>query len=109
MPPNTFITLTPTFTILDWPKLEPLLTQCVEATKSHAGCLYYGFIKRDNSLECRQAWTDAACLENHIHGETGVAAIMADLEGIATRGEMYVAGPEGEVEFFRGEVPVFVT
>lgn len=39
-----FLTVNPTFTILDWEKAEPILNQCTEGTKEHDGCLYYGFI-----------------------------------------------------------------
>jgi quinol monooxygenase YgiN len=31
--------------VLDWEKANPIIEEFVEASKSHAGCIYYGWVK----------------------------------------------------------------
>lgn len=95
---GTILTVNPTFTIHDWEKADPILQKCVEGTKVHKGCMYYGFIKNNDKVECREAWTDAASLKEHIEGENGIGSIMGALvePDVATLNSIYVTGPPGE-------------
>ena len=61
-----FCTIQPTFTIVDLATAEPLMKECVDATKAEKGCVYYGWTIKDDKLFCREAYVDGDAVDAHL-------------------------------------------
>lgn len=94
---DTLCTTTPTFTLLDLAKAEPFMQQCVEATKSEPGCIYYGWTidKAAGKLFCREAYVDGEAVNAHLEAAAPILGAMLD-SGAATLDSLYVHGPRSE-------------
>ena len=63
---ENFCTIQPTFTIVDLATAEPLMKECVDATKAEKGCVYYGWTIKDDKLFCREAYVDGDAVDAHL-------------------------------------------
>lgn len=65
---KNFLTLQPTFTLVDRAKAESFMRQMVDATKTKEsdGCLYYGFNIMGDTAFCREAYIDGAAVLRHL-------------------------------------------
>ena len=87
-----FCTIQPVFSLLDKQKAEPFMKQCVEATATEEGCVYYGLVGVDHThsgtiaasptppqltrswtisddgskLYCREAYVDGTAVDVHL-------------------------------------------
>jgi quinol monooxygenase YgiN len=98
--PHTFCAIYPTFTVLDWPKVEteimPVLT---EATKLEKGCVHYGWTlnKEDNKLICREAYVDGDALKTHLANALPVLGPALE-GGIIKLESLIMTGPADQLE-----------
>jgi quinol monooxygenase YgiN len=95
--PNSFCTLIPTFKVIDWDKVNPILDELVEATKEETSVIYYGFVanKETSTLVCREAYVDGDGINKHL--ENGGPILGKLLDGPAELVSMHVQGPEEEL------------
>jgi quinol monooxygenase YgiN len=99
--PYTFLTIQPTFTVQDWTRAKPIMEDFVTRTRKEANCMYYGWSKTGDKpgdkLFCREAYTDAAAVLEHIENiGPCVDALLA--EGVATLDEISLHGPSAELD-----------
>ena len=94
---NNFLTLHPTFSITDLAKAEPFMKQCVEATRSETGCLYYGWtVSADGTkLFCREAYIDGAAVNAHLINAVPIVGAMID-SGAVALDKIELHGPKAE-------------
>ena len=79
----SFFNICPTFTVLNWEKAEPIMADFVEKTKSEKGCVYYGWTRVGDKLQCREAYVDAQAVNDHLTNVGDcITALLA--EGVAT-------------------------
>ena len=90
-----FIAIQPTFTLLDRAKAEPFMKACVEATKSEAGCVYYGWTICGDKLFCREAYIDGDAVNAHLANAVPIVGQMLD-SGAATLDRIEFHGPKAE-------------
>ena len=95
-------TVTPTFTILDLAKAEPFMKQCVESTRSEAGCVFYGFTidKASGKLFCREGYVDGKAVNAHFEAAVPLVGAMIE-SGAVTLDHLYVHGPRSEWPYFQ--------
>ena len=94
--PSMISTICPTFTINDLDKAKPFMDQCVEATKSEPGCLYYGWTICGDKLFCREAYVDGAAVTTHLQNAVPIVGAMLD-SGAAVLDKIEVHGPAAEL------------
>jgi quinol monooxygenase YgiN len=70
----------------------------VEATKSEAGCLYYGFSFNGDSIFCREAYKDAEGLLAHLEH---VGPLIAELQKVTDFSRIEIHGVESELAKLR--------
>jgi quinol monooxygenase YgiN len=97
-----FCTIQPTFTLADRAKAEPFMKQCVEATKSEKGCVYYGWTISGDKLYCREAYVDGAAVDAHLKNAVPIVGAMLD-SGAASLDKIEVHGPKAELEKCKAE------
>jgi quinol monooxygenase YgiN len=98
--PHTFVTIYPTLTVLDWPKVETeVIPALIEGTKLEKGCVFYGFTlnKEDNKLIAREAYVHADALKTHL--TNALPILGAALEGGLMKLESIImSGPVDQLE-----------
>jgi len=107
--PMTLMTIQPTFTVKDWDAAAPIMAEFAEATKTEAGCIYYGWSgsKENNKLFCREAYVDAAGVIAHLDN---VGALVGKLlESAATLDKIELHGPAAEIDKCKGKMDAFGT
>jgi len=88
---QNFCTIQPTFTIKDLKAAEPLMKECVDATKTEKGCVYYGWTISGDKLFCREAYVDGAAVDTHLANAVPIVGKMleagcVELDGIEFHG-----------------------
>ena len=74
-----FVTIQPTFTILDKAKATPIMKRFVEATKTEKGCIYYGWTVSGDKLFCREAYLNGEAANAHLKNVGSlIGEILAD-------------------------------
>jgi len=91
-----FLTIEPTFTVLDWGLAQPILEEFVVKTRTERGCLYYGWTRCDDKLFCREAYADANAVLAHL--ENVGPCIDALLKSAAKLDRIAIHGPQGELD-----------
>jgi quinol monooxygenase YgiN len=97
--PHTFCTIYPTFTVLDWPKVEKeVMPALIDRTKSEKGCVYYGFTlnKKDNLLICREAYADGDALNAHLANALPILGPALD-GGLMKLDSLLMTGPADQL------------
>ena len=89
--PIGFVTIQPTFTIIDKSKAEAIMKKFVESTKKEEGCIYYGWTVSGDKLFCREAYKDGDAANAHLanvgkHIEEILADGVAKLDSIEIHG-----------------------
>jgi quinol monooxygenase YgiN len=95
--PNSFCSIIPTFKVNDWDKVNPILDELIETTKTETGVIYYGFVanKETNTAVCREAYVDGDALNKHLEN---VGPLLGKLlDGPAELVSIHVQGPEEEI------------
>ena len=94
---NTFLTLQPTFIIKDLAKAEPFMKQCVDATRTESGCLYYGWTISDDGtkLFCREAYIDGNAVDTHLKNAVPIVGAML-ASGAVEMESIELHGPKAE-------------
>jgi quinol monooxygenase YgiN len=98
--PHTFCTIYPTFTVVDWPKVEEeVIPVLIEATKSEKGCVYYGFTlnKEDNKLICHEAYADGDALNTHLANALPILGPALD-GGLMKMESLIMTGPADQLK-----------
>ena len=62
---NTSLMITPTFTVVNQSKAEPIMAEFVKRTRTEAGCLYYGWSLRGDKLVCEEIYEDSTAVLAH--------------------------------------------
>jgi len=92
-----FVTIHPTFTIINKDKAKPIMADFVKKTKSEKGCIYYGWTVCGDKLYCREAYVDGAAVNEHLKNVGScIGAILAD--GICKLDSIEIHGPAKELE-----------
>lgn len=91
-PTYNFLTIEPTFTILNPELAEPIMKEFVEKTRTEKGCLYYGWSKCGDKLFCREAYVDGEAVLAHL-GNVG-PCIDALLKESAELDRISIHGPQ---------------
>jgi len=91
-----FLTIEPTFTILNKELAEPIMAEFVEKTKTEKGCLYYGWSMDGDKLFCREAYVDGEAVLAHL-GNVG-PCIDALLKESAKLERISIHGPQAELD-----------
>jgi quinol monooxygenase YgiN len=97
--PNTFCTIYPSFTVLDWSKVEKEILQVlIEGTKSEKGCVYYGWTlnKEENLLICREAYVDGEALTTHLTNALPVLGPALE-SGLMSLDSLIMTGPADQL------------
>ena len=75
----SFFNICPRFTVLDWEKAEPIMADFVEKTKTESGCVYYGWTRDGDTLQCREAYVDGEAVNDHLANVGDcISALLAD-------------------------------
>jgi len=91
-----FVSIYPQFTVTDWEAARPIMDEFTEKTKTEAGCVYYGWQKTGNKLQCREAYVDGDAVNAHL-ANVG-PCIGKLLDGPATLDHIAIGGPAAEIE-----------
>ena len=92
-----FLTIHPTFTLLDKTKALPIMAKFVEATKKEKGCIYYGWTICGDKLFCREAYVNGAAVNAHLENVGKlIGEILAD--GVAKLDSIEMHGDSKELE-----------
>jgi len=104
----TFMTIQPTFTVKDWARAKPIMDEFIEATKTEAGCIYYGWSTSGDKLFCREAYDNAESCLAHL---ANVGALVGKLTeaSIASLDEIALHGPEAELDKCKASMDGFGT
>jgi len=78
-----FVTIQPTFTIIDRAKAEPLMKECFDATKAETGCIYYGWAISGEKLFCSEAYVDGAAANVHLEAALPIVGAMIESGAIS--------------------------
>lgn len=77
---------------------KKLAGDLIEKTKSEADCLYYSFTMSGNEALCREGYTSAGAIMNHLEN---VAAILGQVLEIAEITRLEVHGPNDQVAILK--------
>ena len=93
-------TLAPYFKISDenMETFKKLGGELIEKTKSEKDCIYYSFTMSGNEALCREGYTSAAAILNHLEN---VAALLGEVLQIAEITRFEVHGPKGQLDILR--------
>lgn len=91
-----FCTIQPVFTLTDQAKAEPFMKQCVDATATEEGCIYYGWTIKGDKLYCREAYVDGDAVNVHLEGALPIVGAMLD-SGAASLDKIELHGPAVEL------------
>lgn len=91
-----FVTIQPNFTFVDKAKALPIMEKFIQATKTEAGCLYYGWTIADDKFFCREAYVDGDAGNAHLANVGGLIGEI--LDGAATLDNISIHGPAAELE-----------
>ena len=94
--PDSCCTIVPYFKVHAG-KLEEFKSGCaqfIEATKTEAGCLYYGFTFNGDEAHCREGYADADALLAHLDN---VGEMLQEALKIADITRLEVHGPASEL------------
>jgi len=92
---NTLCTMTPHYTISDWAAARPLMQGIVDKSSKEAGCNYFGWTKRGDTLHSLEAFVDGDALKAHVDN---VRPLMDELQqGPAALERVEVHGPASEL------------
>jgi quinol monooxygenase YgiN/peptidoglycan hydrolase CwlO-like protein len=98
--PYTFCSIHPTFTVIDWEKAKPVMSDFVRKTRTEAGCLYYGWTLTGNKLKCREGYFDGNSVNVHLANVgDAIKALLAD--GVATLDSIEIHGPSDQLEIVK--------
>uniref|UniRef100_A0A7S0ZVF3 ABM domain-containing protein n=1 Tax=Noctiluca scintillans TaxID=2966 RepID=A0A7S0ZVF3_NOCSC len=94
--PQSMVSLHPRFTVKDWAAAQPIMAEFVEKTATEGSCLYYGWTKNENTLLCRESYTDACGVLAHLENVGPLLDKM--LAGPAALDSISIHGPAAELE-----------
>lgn len=94
--PQSMVSIHPTFTVKDWAAAKPIMAEFVEKTATEGSCLYYGWTKNENTLVCREAYTDGSGVLAHL--ENVGSLLDKILAGPAALESIAIHGPAAELE-----------
>ncbi|MCP3867993.1 MAG: hypothetical protein GY703_07860 [Gammaproteobacteria bacterium] len=77
---------------------KSLCEQFVEKTSSEPKCLFYGFSFNEDVAHCREGYSDAEGVLNHLEN---VGALLGEALKIADLTRLEIHGPEGELAKLR--------
>jgi len=98
--PNDFVSIDPTFTILDPSKVEEACKAMIEATKKEEGVLYYGFVRTETTLLCVEAYKDGEAVKKHLENVGPI--LTASLEaGTIKLDSLKIQGPKEQLEIVK--------
>jgi len=107
--PNRFLTLQPTFTVLDWERAKPILDDYLALARGDFSCMYCGCsTNAENKLACRVAHPDAAATIAHLNA-VGECLDQLCIEGVATLDDFALHGPADELAACKSAVESFGT
>jgi len=101
--PYTFLTVQPTFTVLDWDRAKPILADYVATARSDFSCMYCGWSVCGDSLFGRVAHVDGAAVTKHIQ-DVGPCIDRLIADGVATLDEFSIHGPADELAKCRSAI-----
>ena len=96
-----FVSIHPTFTLVDKAKALPIMKRFVEATKNNeTGCIYYGWTICGDKLFCREAYVDGAAANAHLKNVGSlIGEILAD--GVAKLDSIEIHGDAKELDLVK--------
>jgi hypothetical protein len=80
------------------PEFKALCERFVAATKSEAGCLYYGFSFDGDQAHCREGYRDAAATIAHVEN---VGPLLGEILKISDLTRFELHGPQAELDKLR--------
>jgi UDP-N-acetylglucosamine pyrophosphorylase/quinol monooxygenase YgiN len=92
----TFMTIQPTFTILDEKKAKPIMDEFIEKTKTEKNCIYYGWQKCGSKLFCSEAYVSPQAVSAHL--ENIGSQFKAMLDGPAKLDNLEIHGTKKDLE-----------
>lgn len=98
--PNTFVSISPSFTIGNDEKVEEACKMFVEKTKSETGVMYYGFVRSGDKLMCREAYADAEAAIKHLEN-VGEALGACLEEGTLKLEALTIHGPKDQLDIVK--------
>jgi quinol monooxygenase YgiN len=95
--PNNICTMTPHYTIKDWPTTQPMMQAILNKSNSEPGCTYFGWAKAGDKLHSKESFVDGTALEAHVKAVRPLIDAMVNSDAV-TLERMEITGPSAEVD-----------
>ena len=97
---QSHFSLHPTFKVVDWDAVRPVLDESIESMRLTSGCVFYGWTRRGDTLFGRHAFLNADGVRRHLASTDALVASLVS-SGAVTLTSVSVHGPPtrlGEVK-----------